>query len=337
MNILLTSAGRRGYLVEYFKEALKKAGCGGMVHAGNSEKCPAFAGADRTFVTPLIYDKDYIPVLMGYCKMEAIDLLIPLFDIDVPVLAAGRELFKIVGTTVVTAEPEEAGICNDKWKTYQVLSQAGIPVPQSWLTIDEALGAVEAGTVSWPLIVKPRWGMGSLSVYQADTQEELRVFAEKCRRGIRNSYLKYESREDRKKCVLFQQRIGGKEYGLDVFNDLEGRYRGTAVKQKIAMRSGETDAAVTVENGELSELGRRLSGLLRHKGNLDVDVLEENGRYYVLEMNARFGGGYPFSHAAGVDLPLALVQWALGQEPDEAVLTPKAGVKAQKDIRMLVW
>lgn len=336
MNILLTSAGRRGYLVEYFKEALQLAGCGGLVHAANSGPCPAFAGADRSIVTPLIYDKDYIPFLAGYCKMEAIDLVIPLFDIDIPVLAAHRNLFASMGITVVTADPEAAGICNDKWKTYMALREAGIPVPAAWLDMDQALQAAQEGTVSWPIIVKPRWGMGSLSVFQADTRSELRVFADKCRRGIQDSYLRYESGADKNACVLFQQRIGGREYGLDVMNDLEGRYRNTAVKQKAAMRSGETDAAVTVENEELAKLGERLSALIRHRGNLDVDVLEENGRYYVLEMNARFGGGYPFSHAAGVNLPLALVQWALGNEPDADILTARPGVRAQKDIRILV-
>lgn len=334
MNILLTSAGRRGYLVEYFKEALQLAGCGGLVHAANSGPCPAFASADRSIVTPLIYDKDYIPFLAGYCKMEAIDLVIPLFDIDIPVLAAHRELFASMGITAVTADPEAAGICNDKWRTYTALSEAGIPVPAAWLDMDEALLAVREGKVSLPLMVKPRWGMGSLSVFQADSPEEVKVFADKCRRGIQDSYLKYESEADKKACVLFQQRIGGQEYGLDVMNDLEGRYRRTAVKQKVAMRSGETDSAETVFNKELENLGERLGALLRHRGNLDVDVLEENGRYYVLEMNARFGGGYPFSHAAGVNLPLALVQWALGNEPDAGILTARPGVRAWKDIRI---
>ena len=54
-------------------------------------------------------------------------------------------------------------------------------------------------------------------------------------------------------------------------------------------------------------------------------------------MNARFGGGYPFSHAAGVDLPLALVLWAMGREPGDEVLSARPGVRAQKDIRLLVW
>ena len=68
MNILLTSAGRRTYLVNYFKEALRMAGFTGLVHAANSESSPAFFAADRQVITPLIYDSEYIPFLLDYCK-----------------------------------------------------------------------------------------------------------------------------------------------------------------------------------------------------------------------------------------------------------------------------
>ena len=102
------------------------------------------------------------------------------------------------------------------------------------------------------------------------------------------------------------------------------------------MRSGETDAAETVDNEELRKLGQRLSGLLRHRGNLDVDVFEADGKYYILEMNARFGGGYPFSHAAGIDLPRALVAWVKGMPARKEWLTARSGVKAQKALKILV-
>lgn len=337
MNILLTSAGRRSYLVQYFREALAEAGCGGLIHVSNSSPCPAFGRADRTVVTPLIYDKGYISFLLEYCKREAISLLVPLFDLDVPVLAAHREDFADLGVTLVTADEEWARVCNDKWETSSRLEEAGILTPLAWLDEEMALNSVKEGRISWPVMVKPRWGMGSISVYQADNREEMKVFAGKCRQGIEESYLQYESKEDREHCVLFQQKIRGPEYGLDVFNDLEGGYRTTIVKKKTAMRSGETDAAVTVEHDELSEIGKRLGLLLGHRGNLDVDVLEEDGRYYVLEMNARFGGGYPFSHAAGANLPLALVLWTMGRDGGRELLSARYGVRGQKDIQMLVY
>lgn len=335
MNILLTSAGRRTYLVDYFKEALVMAGFDGQVHVANSEVSPAFSAADRQVVTPLIYDCQYIPFLLEYCREWKIRLLVPLFDLDLPVLAARREEFASAGTIVVTADEEAVKVCNDKWKTYCLLTEKGINVPQSWLDTEAAVRAAREGIMAYPLIVKPRWGMGSLSVYQADDEEELRVFVRKIRREIEGCYLKYEAVQDRAVNVLIQEKVAGREFGLDVVNGLDGRYRKTVVKEKMAMRAGETDAAETVESPVLEEMGRRLAEILQHRGNLDVDIREAGGEYFVLELNARFGGGYPFSHAAGVNLPYALVMWAAGKEPEAQYLEARSGVRGRKDIRIL--
>lgn len=123
MNILLTSAGRRTYLVEYFKEALQMAGVEGQVHTANSQECPAFYAADQWVETPLIYEPEYIPFLLDYCKHKQIGMVIPLFDIDVPVLAAHRNEFGAIGTILVTADEDIARICNDKWRMYCFLRE----------------------------------------------------------------------------------------------------------------------------------------------------------------------------------------------------------------------
>ena len=121
---------------------------------------------------------------------------------------------------------------------------------------------------------------------------------------------------DLERAVLIQERIGGQEYGLDVVNDLDGRHVTTFARCKLAMRAGETDRAVTVETFELDRMGAAIGERLGHAGNLDCDVFLADGRLYVLELNPRFGGGYPFSHAAGADLPAALIAWASGKAPD---------------------
>lgn len=337
MNILFTSAGRRGYLVRYFKEALREAGLKGLVHAGNSQESPAFAAADKTVVTPLIYDPGYIDFLLDYCRRWEIRLLIPLIDIDLPVLAARKAEFLKAGTRVVAAEPWAARACNDKWMTWQLLQKEGLKAPKTWLDASQALEAVKSGEAAWPLMVKPRWGMGSLSVYEAENEQELFMLTEKIRREIGRSYLKYEAAADMASCVLIQQKLKGREFGLDIMNDLEGHHMAVSVKEKLAMRSGETDRAVTVDCPALKEIGARLGRSLKQPGNLDADVFLAEGEYYVLELNARFGGGYPFSHAAGVNLPLAIVRWAAGLPVSKELLAARPGVMAQKDIQLLVW
>lgn len=101
------------------------------------------------------------------------------------------------------------------------------------------------------------------------------------------------------------------------------------------MRSGETDCAVTVDNKQLKSLGKIIATQLGHIGNLDCDVFIDRDKVSVLEMNARFGGGYPFSHLAGVNLPKAIITWLTGEQLDVDVLKERIGVLGQKDIKIV--
>lgn len=333
MNILLTSAGRRGYLVKYFKDAI---GEDGLVHAGNSSSLsPAFAYADYHVVTPLIYDDNYIPFLKDYCKKNDISVIISLFDIDLYILACHKREFKEMGITVVVSDKEAIEICNDKWNTYNFCIENGFLAPKTFINIDDALNALKNGEISYPVIVKPRWGMGSIGVFTADSEEELIVFYKKTKAAIANSYLKYESQQDLDKCVLIQEKLNGQEYGLDIINNLDSQYQTTIVRMKYAMRSGETDCAVISDNKAAVELGKKISAALKHIGNLDTDVFMIDDKPYVLELNARFGGGYPFSHLAGVNLPKAITEWIKGNNDTSELLKAKIGTMAQKDITML--
>jgi len=151
--------------------------------------------------------------------------------------------------------------------------------------------------------------MGSIALLEAENEAELRLFYQKARKIIRRTYLATESQRDPEKDVLIQEKLHGQEYGLDVINDLEGNYVTTFVKKKIAMRSGETDGAITVDCPQLRQLGKQLAKGLCHVGNLDVDVFVNDRGAHVLELNPRFGGGYPFSHLAGANIPAAIVAW----------------------------
>lgn len=78
-----------------------------------------------------------------------------------------------------------------------------------------------------------------------------------------------------------------------------------------------------ITNPEIRKIGRILGEQLKHIGNLDVDVFERDGQYYVLELNPRFGGGFPFSYEAGVNFPGAIIKWLKGEEIDNNTLVPK--------------
>ena len=143
--------------------------------------------------------------------------------------------------------------------------------------------------------------------------------------------MRYESESTEDK-IIYQECLIGQEYGADIINDLQGDFRQVNVRKKVAMRAGETDIAELVDEPLISEELQKLGKLTRHIGNMDVDVFMVDGQLYVLELNARFGGGYPFSHMGGCNLPKALIDWVQNKEPHTDCLEQKTGKKLFKEL-----
>ncbi len=329
MNVMLTSVGRRAYLVKYFKSALGK---DGQVHVCNSDdRTVAFKYADKGVISPLIYSEEYIPFLLSYCKENKIDILLSLFDIDLPVLARNKDKFAEIGTRLIVSDPKLIEICNDKWKTYLFLKENGFNVPKTYLNLHSAMLAVERGELSYPIIVKPRFGCGSLAMSVAEDEMSLLYFYSRNVRAVSRTYLKYESGSEEDK-IIFQECLDGQEYGADLINDLKGNFINTVVKKKVAMRAGETDIAELCNQPEIVAAAEKLGKITGHIGNMDCDLFLVDGKAYVLEMNARFGGGYPFSHMGGCNLPLAIVKWCREEAVDKSLLTAKTGIRGYKEL-----
>ncbi|MFI3319823.1 MAG: ATP-grasp domain-containing protein [Rikenellaceae bacterium] len=330
MNILLTSVGRRTYLINYFKDALDGIG---LVYAANSIMTYSLTQADKYTITPAIYDEGYIDYLLDYCDKHSITAIISLFDIDLPILAANKHRFTDIGVEVIVSDLEVIDTCNDKWKTYQFLKNIGLNQPQTYLNIDSVKREISEGNLTFPVIIKPRWGMGSIGVFEAEDIEELDIYYKKLSRYIFETYLKYESQADVSSCIIIQEKIQGVEYGLDIFNDFNSRNVAVIPKEKVAMRAGETDIARITYRADLIDIGIKLAETLKHQCNLDVDCfIAEDNEIYVLEMNCRFGGQYPFSHVAGANFPRQIVRWLLGESTDINLVSAKDGVTACKEL-----
>jgi carbamoyl-phosphate synthase large subunit len=153
---------------------------------------------------------------------------------------------------------------------------------------------------------------------------------------IRRTFLRDIHATDPDNSILIQKRVCGEEYGLDVVNDLGGQYCCAFVKKKLSMRAGETDRAMTVRNERLEAIAETIARRLGHIGLLDCDVIANEDGCYVLDLNPRFGGGYPFSHVAGANLPAAFLAWARRERPEAAWLSVRPDVLASKHDGLVV-
>lgn len=334
MNVMLTCAGRRNYLVRFFQKALR--GRGQVFAADASLGAPALCQADKSFILPPLNDVAYIEDLVRICRRHTVFLLISLNDLELPLLASHKRCFLEVGTIPVISSGGVIDTCFDKWKTFQFLKASHLDAPNTYLSLTDVGEALARGHLTFPVVVKPRWGTASIGIAYPDNYEELEFEFVLAQKFLPREFLQEVHVRDLEKCVVIQERLCGQEYGLDVVNDLEGRYVCTFVKRKLVMRAGETDRAITVKNAQLEEMGGVIGRKLGHIGVLDCDAIVTENGCYVIDMNPRFGGGYPFSHMAGADLPAALLAWANRELPDSRWLRIEPNIVASKYDELVV-
>lgn len=297
LNILLTCAGRRHYLASYFSQALGQSGR--VVGTDMVLSAPALQACDVAWQVPGVFEEGYLDALKEVIRTENIQMVFSLNDLEAGLLAENRAaLEQETGATFYVPSPSTLDVCADKWRTYEFARQLGVPVPETFLTVAGAVEALEFGRVQFPLIIKPRWGSASIGLYVVESLEDLEASFVACQKAVGKSALSSLGLED---AVIIQEVIQGPEYGIDILYGRDERYIGFTAKRKLAMRAGETDKAVTVAPELFQNVVVKIANALPHRGNLDCDFLERDGKFYLLEFNPRFGGGYPFTHMAGAN------------------------------------
>jgi len=335
MNVLLSAVGRRAYLVDYFKQAVHPLGAK-VICTNTHFDATGMIVADIPELVPPAESPDFIPKLLELCRRHQVKMLFSLHDWEAPYIAMERERFLEIGTLPVMPNFETIKVCLDKYLTAQTAESLGIRVPKTFLAVEETILAIGRGELDFPIVVKPRWGQGSQGLYITHSVDEMN-WAYYLSRSQGNSFgLVGTLVTDPEHGVIFQECIQGQEYGCDIVNDLEGNFVTAFVKKKIAMRSGETDGAETVDSPEIFETATKIARWSKHLGNMDSDFfIDEGGKVFLLELDPRFGGGYPFSHVAGADIPSACVAWRRGQAPMQRQLSVDIGVRAYKSLTML--
>lgn len=320
MNILFSCVGRRRYLLKYFKNVLGNNG--EIIATDMQSSAPALTEADYVEIVPAVYADNYIDVLKDICIKHQIKAIISLNDLELPLLAEKKADFEKIGTKIVISDSDIIDTCFDKYKTCDFIKSIGLKSPNTYISFKDAYNALENGDLNFPVIIKPRWGSGSIGIEIAYDFEDLNILYNYIKKKLKRTILAQASSKTND-YILIQEFINGQEYGLDIMNDLNGCVQGVSIKKKLAMRAGETDKAITVHNSSIEQIGHIIANRLKHIGNLDCDIIEKDGVFYVLELNPRFGGGYPFSHEAGVNMPKAIISWLNGETITENLFTPR--------------
>jgi carbamoyl-phosphate synthase large subunit len=299
VNILISSAGRRVSLMNCFRESLAELGIAGRIIAVDATPYSAAVQlADDFYLVPRCTDPNFIPEIQQICEQEEVRLVVPTIDTELPAYAAATGSFRKQGTEIAISSPETVRICYNKVLTHQWLVAQGFPVPRQ-----AAPEVVLGNSCDWtfPLIIKPIDGSGSLGVRIVTSSDELAAL-------VSNS-----------NGVIVQECIEGAEHTINVFVNRQGRCLCAVPHFRMEVRGGEVSKGVTVKNRQMIELANSIvESMPGAYGPLNVQCFSTAaGDLKVIEVNARFGGGYPLAHRAGAPVARWLIDEILGREPRE--------------------
>ena len=273
-----------------------------------------YGNNDGHFILPKPIDNEekYVFELMMLCECKHIDVVIPVIDPEIYILSQYAEKFKEKGIYIIVSSKEVLDICYNKKRMNTFFKGINIAYPETYFTVSEFEKALFGGDIHFPVIIKPIYGSGSMETYEVENLEKVKILF---REGL-----------------MIQRKLTGDEYGVDIFNSFDGVPLRCVIKKKISMRSGETDKSISVLDKEIEKCALKVGFNLKHIANLDCDLILEKGTIYFIDLNPRFGGGYPATHAIGVNLIEVLLQLCDQQEVKPCFHNYEENILVMKEI-----
>ncbi len=301
-NLLFTSAGRRVELIQIFKNKNFN------THAADCDPtAPTLFHAHQKHLVPKITQQPehYLATLMEICTQNNIHALIPLIDPELPLLARAKETFLNLDTRLLISAPENTDIAFDKYKTYQFFKKINLPTPETIL-LEDALKNPETNPPNlFPALLKPRFGSAGKGIFPCDDIQHAQYLHD---RGELKDY-------------VLQQKVTGQEITTDLFGDGTGKLAAAVQRKRLKIRGGEVERGITVKYPTLFTMAETFGQTFKPYGAVNIQCFyhKEKDQAYYIEINPRFGGGYPLAFHAGADFPGMVTQLIEGKPLPETI------------------
>jgi carbamoyl-phosphate synthase large subunit len=286
-NILITSAGRRVGLVRSFQTELKKKFPTSKVYTAeaNPQWSSACRISDGYFTIPRVDNENYINSILGLCKQNEIKIVIPTIDTELLVLSSAKNLFSLNNIEIVVSDFDLISKCRDKRQTNLLFNELTIDIPS----------AIEKKNPSFPLFIKPYDGSLSKDIYLINCKEEL---ADSLLNNPKLMFMEYIDPKD------FY------EYTIDAYYDKNSILKCLVPRRRIEVRGGEISKGKTEKHNFYNILKDKLGFINGAKGCLTIQFFigKETEKIIGIEINPRFGGGFPLSYASGANYPGYIIQ-----------------------------
>lgn len=290
-SLLLLSAGRRVSLLRAFEKELAQRKPGGVVFAADAhpELSSACMSTRHRIPVPAVGNPDYLATLLAICIERSIGLVIPTIDTELAVLAEARERFEGNGIQLALSSLDLVQKCRDKRQAHDLFKALNMDTPAIYTR----------RAVVYPCFGKPYDGSRSVGAAIIRSEEETD-------RALRNNPK-----------TIFMELVdtsGADEYTVDIYYDRHGKLRCAVPRKRLAVRDGEVSKGITLKDDVLEYVTQHMSILDGARGCLTLQLFRsrEGRTFKAIELNPRFGGGYPLSYAAGANFPGWLIDEYLG-------------------------
>ena len=286
-NILITSGGRRVSLVRAFMKELKVLFPSGKVFVADSNPnlSPAAHIADKFIKLEEVNDENYSDNLLEICIENNIKLVIPTIDTELLILSKNKEKFLSHNIIIVVSNENLVEACMNKIKTHILFKKLNVNVAKEYSKLDYKL----------PIFIKPLNGSGSHDNFIIKSESQISEYQ------LKNESLQFFEYLDSE---LYD------EYTCDLYYDINSDLKCVIPRKRIETRAGEVSKGVTKKNILKAFIDKNFSFLDGAIGCLTAQFFlhKKTNEIKGIEINPRFGGGFPLSYLAGGNYPKWIIQ-----------------------------
>ncbi len=288
MNILITSAGRRVSLVRSFQKELKKFFPESKVFASDStpQLSAACQIADHYFEVPRLNEDLYFEEFISLCQQHNIKLIIPTIDTELLQLAQNKARLEEKGVSVVISSIDFITKCRNKRSIHSFFETKGLRVAREY----------EKDNYALPMFIKPYDGSRSVDTYVINEERELTDY------HFENEKLMFLEYLDHNEFT---------EFTCDLYYDKNNKLKCAVPRKRLEVRDGEVYKALTQNNILVKYIRQHLLHIDGAVGCITAQFFLHNNdesKIYAIEINPRFGGGYPLSYLAGANFPKWIIE-----------------------------
>ncbi|HUR62048.1 MAG TPA: carbamoyl-phosphate synthase large subunit [Candidatus Thermoplasmatota archaeon] len=242
-------------------------------------------------------------VLVQFGGQTAINLALPL---EAALKARPDLPTKIWGTS-----PAAIDLAEDREKFNTLMRKLGIPQPEAGIAFEAEEAVSKAGTIGYPVLVRPSYVLGGRAMQVVHNEAELR------------DYIRDAVRVSKKTPVLIDRFLSRAiEIDVDAVCDGKEVLIGAVMEhvEEAGVHSGDSTTVIPTQNipadvlRTLEESTRKIALALDTRGLINIQFAVQGKTVYVLEANPRSSRTVPYvAKATGIPLAKLAAKIAVGK------------------------